>query len=92
MSGGSFISTNDPRPHFGLGFATDAGSAEIHWPSGTVETVKLPAVDRIYTIREGEGIAGAMCGGKPCASGVSRLTRGAEKFAYTEGRSWQGCG
>jgi hypothetical protein len=66
MSGGSFISSSDQRPHFGLGDSTDAGAAEIHWPSGARETIKLPSVDRIYTIREGEGIVGALCGGKPC--------------------------
>ena len=68
MSGGSYISSNDQRPHFGLGDATDAGTAEIHWPSGAKETVKIPAVDRIYTIEEGKGITGALCGGKPCAT------------------------
>ena len=51
-----------------LGDATDAGTAEIHWPSGKSEAVKLPAVDRIYTITEGKGITGALCGGKPCTS------------------------
>jgi hypothetical protein len=66
LSSGSYISSNDKRPHFGLGNATDAGTAEIHWPSGTVEKIKLPAVDRIYSITEGQGITGAMCGGKPC--------------------------
>jgi hypothetical protein len=54
------------RVHFGLGDAIDAGTAEIHWPSGVKETVKLPAVDRIYTITEGNGITGALCGGNPC--------------------------
>jgi len=66
MSGGSYVSSNDPRPHFGLGDATDAGTAEIHWPSGTKESVKLPAVDRIFTITEGHGITAAMCSGQPC--------------------------
>ena len=66
MSGGSYISSNDQRPHFGLGDARDAGSAEIHWPSGTVETVKLPAEDRIFTIVEGKGITAALCGGRSC--------------------------
>jgi enediyne biosynthesis protein E4 len=61
MSGGSYISSNDQRPHFGLGDATDAGSAEIHWPSGTKEIVRLPAVDRIFTITEGKGITGVLC-------------------------------
>ncbi len=67
LSGGSYLSSNDLRPHFGLGDATDAGTAEIHWPDGVKENVKLPAVDRIYTITEGQGITGALCGGKPCA-------------------------
>ena len=68
LSSGSFISSNDQRLHFGLGDSTDAGAAEIHWPSGTVETVKLPGADRIYTITEDKGITGALCAGKPCPS------------------------
>ena len=66
MSSGSFISANDQRLHFGLGDALDAGAAEIHWPSGLKQTVKLPRVDRIYTITEGVGITAALCSGKPC--------------------------
>jgi hypothetical protein len=67
LSGGSYLSSNDFRPHFGLGDSMDAGTAEIHWPDGLKEMVRLPAVDRIYTIVEGKGITGALCGGKPCA-------------------------
>jgi hypothetical protein len=66
LSGGSYLSSNDMRVHFGLGDATDAGTAEIHWPSGKQETLKLPGTDRIYTVREGQGIIGAFCGGEPC--------------------------
>jgi enediyne biosynthesis protein E4 len=66
LASGSYIGANDRRPHFGLGNATDAGIAEIHWPSGAKETVKLPAVDRIYTITEGKGITGALCRGRLC--------------------------
>jgi hypothetical protein len=66
LSGGSYLSSNDFRPHFGLGNATDPGTAEIRWPDGAVEKVKLPAVDRIYTITEAKGITGALCGVKPC--------------------------
>jgi len=71
MSSGSYISVNDPRPHFGLGDATDPGTAEIHWPDGVKEMVKLPAVDRIYTIVEGQGITGALCGGVPCVAATA---------------------
>jgi enediyne biosynthesis protein E4 len=56
MSGGSYISSNDQRAHFGLGEATDAGTTEIHWPSGKIEKIKIPAVDSIFTITEGKGI------------------------------------
>jgi hypothetical protein len=73
MSGGSYISSNDQRPHFGLGDATDAGTAEIHWPSGAKESIKLPAVDRIYTVTEAKGITGALCGGKPCDGKSARV-------------------
>jgi hypothetical protein len=66
LSGGSYLSSNDKRAHFGLGDATDAGTAEIHWPSGARETVKLPTTNRIYTITEGQGITGEQCGGLPC--------------------------
>ena len=68
LSSGSYISSNDRRMHFGLGDATDPGTAEIHWPDGTKENVKIPAADRIYTIEEGKGIISAMCDGKPCES------------------------
>ena len=64
--------SNDRRLHFGLGDATNAGTVEIHWPSGKKETIKLPAVDRIYTIVEGQGIAAALCGGKLCHGNAAR--------------------
>jgi len=60
LSGGSYASSNDQRPHFGIGDATDAGTAEIHWPSGAKETIKLPAVDRIYTVEEGRNYGRAV--------------------------------
>jgi hypothetical protein len=75
MSGGSYVSTNDPRPHFGLGDSTDAGTAEIHWPSGAKETIKLPAVDRIYTITEGHGLTSALCAGLPCPVAASSIAQ-----------------
>ncbi len=71
LSSGSYISSNDQRLHFGLGDATDAGTAEIHWPSGAKEFVRLPTVDRIYTVTEGKGITGALCNGNPCAAGAA---------------------
>jgi hypothetical protein len=53
LSGGSYLSTNDPRIHFGLGRATRVDDIEVHWPSGKVEHISPPAVDRILTLTEG---------------------------------------
>jgi hypothetical protein len=78
LASGSYISANDRRLHFGLSDATDAGTAEIHWPDGTKETLKLPAVDRIYTLTEGKGITGELCNGKSCTEGKAE---GPEKAA-----------
>ncbi len=61
LSGGSYLSSNDLRVHFGLGDATTVDSVDIHWPSGAREKVKLPSVDRIFTIEEGRGITGDLC-------------------------------
>ena len=57
LSGGSYESSNDQRPHFGLGDATSIDSVEIHWPSGNVEKVSLPTVDRFYTVEESKGVS-----------------------------------
>ncbi len=55
LSGGSYGSTSDPRPHFGLGAATKVDDIEVHWPSGKVEHFTVTGVDRIVTITEGSG-------------------------------------
>ncbi|HEY0795238.1 MAG TPA: CRTAC1 family protein [Acidisarcina sp.] len=51
----SYISSNDPRLHFGLGPATQA-DIEIHWPIGTTESFKEVAANQLVTIRETQGI------------------------------------
>jgi hypothetical protein len=43
--------------HFGIGDATKVDALEIHWPDKAVEKLQLPAVDRIFTVAEGKGIA-----------------------------------
>jgi hypothetical protein len=56
LSGGSYLSSNDPRVHFGLGDAAKVDGVEIRWPDGAVEKVTVPGVDRILTVEEGKGI------------------------------------
>jgi hypothetical protein len=66
------MSSNDQRLHFGLGDATTVDEVEIHWPSGSIEKVKLPSVDRIFTVEEGKGITGELCTACKTASAASR--------------------
>jgi hypothetical protein len=73
LSGGSYLSSNDFRIHFGLGDATTVESVNIHWPSGALEKIKLTALDRIYTVEEGKGITSAICsGGAACPAEVAK--------------------
>ena len=60
LSGGSYLSSNDFRVHFGLGDATAVGGVEIHWPSGALEKIQIPSPDHIYTIEEGKGVLGKL--------------------------------
>jgi enediyne biosynthesis protein E4 len=55
ISGGSYLSSNDPRPHLGLGQATTADAIEVHWPDGQLEKFTVPGVDRIVILTKGTG-------------------------------------
>jgi enediyne biosynthesis protein E4 len=55
-SGGSYLSQNDLRMHFGLANATKIDKVEIHWPSGYNEALTNLAVDQHYSVIEGSGI------------------------------------
>src|SRR5580693_3486021 len=48
MSSGSYESSNDQRLHFGLGQTATVDGVEVHWNSGFVEHVTLPAADRFF--------------------------------------------
>ena len=54
LSGGSYLSSNDMRVHFGLGDAAKIDAIEVHWPSGLVQKIAPTPIDRILTIVEGK--------------------------------------
>lgn len=54
-SGGSYMSQNDLRVHFGLA-QSDTADVEVHWPSGQVDALPALAANRIYTVVEGKGV------------------------------------
>jgi len=55
-SGGSYLSQNDLRIHFGLGSHERLDRVDILWPSGKTETLTNLAADRFYAVKEGEGV------------------------------------
>jgi enediyne biosynthesis protein E4 len=57
LSGGSYLSQNDLRIHFGLGTNTQISKLEILWPSGKREILSNLLADHFYKVKEGEGIA-----------------------------------
>jgi hypothetical protein len=56
LSGGSYLSQNDLRIHFGLGSHEKVDKAEIIWPDGKTEMLQDLAANRFYVIREGSGV------------------------------------
>jgi len=54
--GSSFLCGNDIRVHFGLGKSDKAELVRIRWPSGLVEEFRDLKADRLYILKEGEGI------------------------------------
>src|SRR6266480_542230 len=56
ISGGSYLSQNDLRIHFGLGDHASVDKARVFWPDGRVETLTNLIADRFYSVREGAGV------------------------------------
>ena len=59
-SGGSYLSQNDLRVHFGLGAAKKIDSVEIRWLSGKMETLRRP------------GAGSVLCGARRAGSSARR--------------------
>jgi hypothetical protein len=56
-SSSSYLSSNDPRAHFGLGPAEKVDALEVLWPDGLRESFECPGIDRTLELRRGEGRA-----------------------------------
>ncbi len=58
-SGGSYLSQNDLRVHFGLGTAKKIDAVEVRWPSGHIDRMANLEADRYYPVLEGVGVVEA---------------------------------
>ena len=55
-AGGSYLSSHDPREILGLGSATQVDYVEIRWPSGKVDKLSKPTINRYIKVVEGAGV------------------------------------
>jgi len=55
-AGGSYLSQNDLRLHFGLGKDEKPLSAEVRWSDGKIETISSFEPNQIVTIAQGKGV------------------------------------
>lgn len=53
----SYLSSNDPRVHFGLGASDHIEHIHVIWPDGSEETFPSGPADRFVELRHGEGRA-----------------------------------
>ncbi|MCH8806142.1 MAG: CRTAC1 family protein [Planctomycetes bacterium] len=51
----SYLSSGDPRAHFGLGEAERVDAIEVAWPGGPLERFAGGAADRVVTVVRGRG-------------------------------------
>ena len=55
-AGGSYLSSSDPRLHYGLHKKTKVDLIEVHWPNGKLETVSNIFANNFLVIEEGKGL------------------------------------
>jgi hypothetical protein len=55
-AGGSYLSSNDPRLHYGLQKKTKVDLIEVHWPDGKLESVANVPANNFLVIVEGKGL------------------------------------
>ncbi len=51
-NGGSFLSVDDPRLHFGFGSCSKLDRVRIRWPNGRAQTLENPPLDRYLRVDE----------------------------------------
>src|SRR5206468_3469274 len=52
-AGDSYMSTHDPRPHFGLGAVEIVDVVDVRWPDGTHTVRRSIKARQMLTIRQG---------------------------------------
>ena len=53
--GQSYLSSGDPRAHFGLGAVDKVEEVRVDWPDGLSETFECEKIDRGLSLERGKG-------------------------------------
>ena len=56
--GNSYLSSSDPRVHFGLGALDAIERVEVRWPDGRLESFTVGELNRVVTLSRGSGSSG----------------------------------
>ena len=51
QAGSSYLSSEDPRTHFGLGQVIRVKELDVHWPGGKVTRLRGVAAEQILTVK-----------------------------------------
>jgi enediyne biosynthesis protein E4 len=73
--GSSYLCSNDPRAHFGLGAVERVERIEVVWPDGTSETFDGGAVDQHVELAKGKGPRWGRPSGPVAAGGTGGACR-----------------
>ena len=57
LSGTSYLSSNDPSVHFGLGAIDEVQAIEVQWPDGSRERFPGTTVNRRVKVYQGKGVS-----------------------------------
>lgn len=60
VSGEGFLSDSDKRIIFGLGDETEVTQLIINWPSGNIQKIQVPEVDKYWLVKENSEILGEL--------------------------------
>jgi enediyne biosynthesis protein E4 len=56
-AGGSYLASHDPREILGIGSASKIDYVEIRWPSGKIDRLTNPPINRYLRVVEGAGLS-----------------------------------
>ena len=51
----SYLSSNDPRAHFGVGNATSVDAVDVRWPDGNSERFGVERLNQVVVLTQGTG-------------------------------------